>query len=101
MKEREEEKRRVESTEQALILSNTKRREERQSSHSFDWMHELLIEDYNNKQVESSSQQFCNADIIQMLARMEQRMKERDDQLRTQLQLRDEYFDAEINLWMR
>ena len=31
-----------------------------------------------------------------MMKKMEKRMKERNDQLRTQLQLRDEYLDSEL-----
>ena len=48
------EERRIDNPEQALILGNTVRREERQSSPSFDWMHEPQIEVYHNEQIESS-----------------------------------------------
>ena len=40
MQEIEVEERRVENTKQALLVSNVKRREERQSNPSFHWMHE-------------------------------------------------------------
>ena len=46
----------MENTEQALVVSNVKRREERQSSPSFDWIHEQLNEAYQNEQAESLRQ---------------------------------------------
>ena len=61
----------MENTEHALVVSNVKRIEERQSSPSFDWMHEQSNEAYQNEQAESSRHQGNNADIIEMLARME------------------------------
>ena len=41
-------------------MSNVSRREERQSSPSFDWMHQLQTEAYHNEQAEISGQQ-CRA----------------------------------------
>ena len=79
MQEIEEEERRVENTKHALVVSNVKRREERQSSPSFDWMHEQSNEAYTNEQAESPRQHGNNGDIIEMLARMEEKIKERDN----------------------
>ena len=50
----------------------------------------------HNEQVECSRQGCNNGDLMGMLMSMRQEMKARDDQLRTQLQLREEYFDVEI-----
>ena len=71
VKEIEEERREIEDPEQALILSNEARREERQSSPSFDWMHEQPIEAYQNEQSESSMQQGDNVELIEMMTKME------------------------------
>ena len=54
VKDIEEEERRVENLEQALVLSNVEIREVRQGSASIDLMHEPPIEAYHNKQAESS-----------------------------------------------
>ena len=47
-------------------------------------------------QAESSRKNCNQSKLIKLLMSMRQEMKERDDQLKTQLQLRDEYFDAEL-----
>ena len=56
-------------------------------------MDEPPTEAYHNKQIESSRKQSNNGDVMEMLAIMEQNMKERDAQLRAKLQIRDQYFD--------
>ena len=52
IQESEEEERGVENTKQALVVRNVKQREERQSSPSFDWIHEQPNEAYQNEQAE-------------------------------------------------
>ena len=37
-----------------------------------------------------------NSELMEMLRKMDQRMLERDGQLKTQLQLRDQFFEAKI-----
>ena len=49
-KVQENEEGRKKNTEWALVVSNVRRREERQSSPSFDWMHEQPTESYQNEQ---------------------------------------------------
>ena len=77
-------------------MSNIERKEERQSSPSFDWMHDPPAETDHNEQVESSRKQGSNAELIAMMIRMKQSMRERDNQMRAQLHLRDEYLDVEL-----
>ena len=79
VKEIEEEKRRIENPEQALILSNAVRKKERQSSPSFDWMNKPQTEVYHNEQSEISKQQGSNAKLIEMMIKMEQNIGERDN----------------------
>ena len=50
----------------------------------------------HQEQAEGSRHQCNCAKLMEMLKSMKQTMKERDDQLKIQLQLRDEYFDAEL-----
>ena len=61
---------------------------------SLIWNLSLDAREYHQETVGSSEQQSNSADIMDMLVRMEQRMKERYDQLKAQLQLKDEYMDA-------
>ena len=63
---------------------------------SLIWNLSLDAREYHQEPAGSSGQQSNNADIMDMLVRMEQRMKERYDQLKAQLQLKDEYMDAEL-----
>ena len=51
---------------------------------------------YHQEQAESSRQQINSEEILEMLRRMEQSMRKGDNQLRIQLQLRDEYFDVDL-----
>ena len=50
----------------------------------------------HQKQARSSEHQSNNADLMKMLKAMRQEMQERDDQLKAQLQLREECVDAEL-----
>ena len=50
----------------------------------------------HQEQTESSGQNCNKSELIKLLMSMRQEMKERDDQLTTQLQLRDEYFAEEL-----
>ena len=59
-------------------------------------MHEQPNKAYHNEQAESSKKKGSNENIIEMLAIMEKIMQERDNKLRAQLQLRDEYYDVEL-----
>ena len=82
--------------EQAIVVSSVKEREEKQRSLSPIWNLSPNAREYRQDPVGSSRQKSNNADIMDMLVIMEQRMKERDDQLKAQLQLRDEYLDEEL-----
>ena len=79
-------------------MSNAVKTEERKSNANFDWMHKPPIKAYHNEHAESSGQQGSNAKLIEIMKRMEQNMIERDNKFRAQLQMRDEYFDAEITI---
>ena len=50
----------------------------------------------HQEQDESSGQGCNHAELIEMLMSMWKEMKEKNYQLKTQLQLRDEYFGAEL-----
>ena len=50
----------------------------------------------HQEQAQSSGQNCNHTELIELLMSMRQEIKERDNQLKTQLQLRDEYFDAEL-----
>ena len=77
--------------EQALVLSIENRNNARQGSTSPDWMIE-------GEKPESSRQHSHNSNLefMEMLRKMDQRMLERDNQLRTQLKMRDQFFKFEI-----
>ena len=88
----------IEKKEQALILSTKKIGEARQGSASPDWMIEPDAEAYQGEQLESSRQHSHNknSELMEMLRKMDQRMLERDSQLKVQLKMRDQFFEAEI-----
>ena len=50
----------------------------------------------HQEQAKSSGHQSNNIELMEMLKSMKQEMQERDYQLRIQIQLRDEYMDAEL-----
>ena len=54
------------------------------------------MREYNQEPAGSLRKQNSNSDIMDMLRRMGKGMQERDQQLKLQLQLRDEYMDAEM-----
>ena len=54
------------------------------------------MKEYNQEPVGRSRQQSNNSDIMNMLVRMKQRMRERDDRLKLQLQLIEEYLEAKL-----
>ena len=82
--------------EQAAVVSSVKEREERQRSMSLIWNLSLDAREYHQETAGSSRQQSNNAYIMDMSVRMEQGTRERDNQLKLQLQLRDEYLDVEL-----
>ena len=92
----EEEDRHVRENEQAIMVSSVKEREERHRNMSPIWNLSLDAKEYHQEPARSSKQQSNNANIMDMLVRMEQRMKEIYDQLKAQLQLKDEYLDTEL-----
>ena len=67
------------------MVSSVKERENKQRSLSTIWNLSPDVREYHQGPAGSSRQQSNNADIMDMLVRMEQRMKERDDQLKAQL----------------
>ena len=81
--------------EQTIMVSSVKEREERQRNKSPIGNLSLHVREYHQEKAESSMQQSNGEEILEMLRIMEQSMRERDSQLRIQLQLRDEYFDVE------
>ena len=94
--EEERRERREENTEQAIMVSLMKEREKRERSMSPIWNPSPDAKDYNQEQVGRSGQQSNTIDIMEMLRKIKQGMQERDQQLKLQLQLRDEYMDAEL-----
>ena len=80
--------------EQALVLSTEKRNNARQGSASLDWMIEPNAKAYQGEQPESSRQHshINNSELMEMLRKMDKRMLERDNQMRAQLQMRDQFF---------
>ena len=60
-------------------MSSMKEREERQKSMNPIWNLSPDAREYHQEPVGSSRQQSNNADIMEILVRMEQRMKERDN----------------------
>ena len=84
--------------EQALVLSIEKRSNARQGSTSLNWMIELDVKTDQGEKPESSRQHSHNnnSELMEMLRKMDQRMLERDSQLRAQLQMRDQFFEVEI-----
>ena len=60
------------------------------------WNLSLDAREYHQEPARSSKKQSNNENIMDMLVRMEQRMKEIYDQLKAQLQLKDEYLDTEL-----
>ena len=85
-----------ENIEQAIMVSSMKGREERQRSLSPVWNLSLEERDYHHEQAESSRQQSNNQEILGMLKRMEEGMKERENQLRQELKERDIFLDREL-----
>ena len=56
----------------------------------------LEVRQVHQEQAGSSEHQGNTVELIDMLKIMKQKMQERDKQLQIQLQLRDEYMDAEL-----
>ena len=96
MKEIEEEERNNEQNEQAIVLSTLKRMDERQRSVSPILIMSQNAKAYHNEQAKGSWQQSRNVDVMEMLRKMEQNMKERDSQLKAQLKEKDLYFEEKI-----
>ena len=67
-----------------------------QKSQSQLWNASLELRQTHQEQAEIFRQNCNHAELIELLMSMRQEMKEKDNQLKTQLQLRDEYFDAEL-----
>ena len=67
-----------------------------QGSQNPFWNASLELRQTHQEQAGSSGENCNHVELIEMLMFMRQEMKERDDQLKTQLQLRDEYFDIEL-----
>ena len=65
-----------------------------QKSQSQFWNASLELRQTHQEQAEIFGQNCNHAELIELLMSMRQEMKEKDNQLKTQLQLRDEYFDA-------
>ena len=81
---------------QALVVSIVKRNDERKGNANPIMSPEA--EAYQNEQAESSRQQGNNSKLVKMLRKMEQRMKERDIQLKAQLKERDQFVYAKIRI---
>ena len=56
------------------------------------------VRQVHKEKVGSSEPQGNNIELMEMLKAMRQEMQERDNQLKVQLQLRDEYMDAELKI---
>ena len=95
-KETEEQKGNEGYTELEQWESPSQIQQEVQSSQSQFWSAPPELRQNQHEQAESSGQNCNHTELIELLMSMQKEMKARDDQLRTQLQLREEYFDAEI-----
>ena len=73
-----------------------KTRTKRGKSASPSCVSSIEPEAYQREQAESLGQQGNNSKIVDMIRKMDQRMLERDIQLRAQLKERDQYFEEEI-----
>ena len=69
---------------------------EAQRSQSQLWNASLELRQTHQEQAESFGQNCNHVELIEMLMSMRWEMKERDNQLKTLIQLRDEYFDVEL-----
>ena len=96
LKEIEEEERDGRENEKANVVSSMKKRENKKRSLSPIWNPSPNVKECHQGRTESSGQQSNNIEVLDILKRMEQGMRERDKQLKLQLQLRDEYLDAKL-----
>ena len=96
IKEMEEENKESRENEQAIAVSSIKEREERPRNLSPIWNPSLDDRDYNQELAEGSGQQGNNQEILEMLKRIEEGMKERENQLRNELKERDIFLDREL-----
>ena len=78
------------------MLSSMKGREERPRSLSPVWNLSPDERDYHHEQAESSRKQGNNQEILGMLKRMEECIKERENRLRQELKERDIFLDREL-----
>ena len=92
----EEEKGNERCNEPSQWESPPQRQQDFQESQSPNWNASPDLRKIHQEQDEGSGYQCNNAELMEMLKSMKQEMKERDDQLKIQLQLRDEYFDVEL-----
>ena len=69
---------------------------EAQRSQSQFWGAPSELRQTQHEQAESSWKNCNQSELIKLMMTMRQEMKEKNDQLKTQLQLRDEYFVEEL-----
>ena len=94
-KEIEEEKM-EENSKQAIVVSSMKGRKERERSLSPFWNVSPDERDYHHEQAESSKAARQQSRNLGMLKRMEEGMKERENQLRQELKESDILLDSEL-----
>ena len=94
--EEKEERGYEKSNEPVLLKSPPPRQQDFHESHSPNRNAFLNLRETHQEQAKGSGCQCNNTELMEMLKSMKHEMKERDDQLKIQLQLRDEYFDVEL-----
>ena len=87
--DKEVERNNIEPNDKALVVGKKQIRNVRERSTSSDLVMYLEAEAYQKDQAESSSQQSSNAELLEMLKRMEQGFLERDIQLKAFLEKKD------------
>ena len=95
-KETEEEKRNEGCTEPEQWERQIPLQPEAQIRQRKCWNAFPKLKQIDKEQAESSGQNCNHRELIELLVSMQQELKEIDNQLKTQLHLRDEYFDAEL-----
>ena len=77
--EEEDKEKREENTEQAIVVSLVKGREERQRNLSPVWNLSPNVRDYHHEPAESSKQSGNNQEILEMQKKIEEGMKEKEN----------------------
>ena len=92
----EEERRNERYNEPSQWESPPQRKQDFQESQSPNWNASPYLRKIHQEQAKGSGHQRNNAELMEMLKSMKHEIKESDDQLKIQFQLRDGNFDADL-----